>query len=122
MEFQDACQAMAIERVKDFEVYRTAFKAAMECFECSKEWPKVERYVLTDQFRRSSRSVCASVSEAWRKRRSPKHFVSKLSDADTEASETRTWLQFARYCAYLDEEAFENLDEEYDRTAVDSLA
>ena len=106
---------MAIERVKDLEVYRTAFKAAMEVFERSKEWPKAERYALTDQIRRSSRSVCANLSEAWRKRRYSKHFVSKLSDADAEASETRTWLRFAHSCDYLDEKGFEQLDEKYDR-------
>ncbi|PSQ98056.1 MAG: four helix bundle protein [Bacteroidetes bacterium SW_7_64_58] len=106
---------MAIERVEDLEVYRTAFKTAMELFERSKEWPRVERYALTDQVRRSSRAVCANLSEAWRKRRYPKHFVSKLSDADAEASETRTWLRFARSCEYLDPEIFESLDDRYDR-------
>lgn len=106
---------MAIERVGDLDVYRTAFKAAMEVFERSKEWPKVERYALTDQIRRSSRSVCANLSEAWRKRRYPRHFVSKLSDADAEASETRTWLRFARSCEYLDENSFQKLDDHYDQ-------
>lgn len=106
---------MAIERVEDLEVYRTAFRSSMEIFEQSKEWPKVERYALTDQIRRSSRAVCANLSEAWRKRRYPKHFVSKLSDADAEASETRTWLRFARSCEYLDSEEFEPLDDRYDR-------
>jgi len=106
---------MAIERVEDLQVYRTAFQAAMEIFEQSQEWPKVERYALTDQIRRSSRAVCANLSEAWRKRRYPKHFVSKLSDADAEASETRTWLRFTLSCEYLDEESFEKLDTKYDR-------
>lgn len=106
---------MAIERVEELEVYRTAFKAAMGIFECSKQWPKAERYALTDQIRRSSRAVCANLSEAWRKRRYSRHFVSKLSDADAEAAETRTWLRFAQSCDYLDEGTFEELDGQYDR-------
>ena len=106
---------MAIERVEDLDVYRTAFRAAMDIFDRSKEWPKVERYALTDQIRRSSRAVCANLAEAWRKRRYPKHFVSKLSDADAEANETRTWLRFARTCEYLGPDAFESLDEQYDQ-------
>jgi four helix bundle protein len=106
---------MDIERVEDLDVYRTAFRAAMDLFERSKQWPKVEQYALTDQIRRSSRAVCANLSEAWRKRRYPKHFVSKLSDADAEASETRTWLRFAHSCEYLDEEPFRELDEQYDQ-------
>ena len=112
---QKYLEIMAIERVEDLEVYRTAFRSSMEIFEQSKEWPKVERYALTDQIRRSSRAVCANLSEAWRKRRYPKHFVSKLSDADAEASETRTWLRFARACEYLDVETYEALDDRYDR-------
>jgi four helix bundle protein len=108
-------EIMSIERVEDLEVYRTTFRSSMEIFEQSKEWLKVERYALTDQIRRSSRAVCANLSEAWRKRRYPKHFVSKLSDADAEANETRTWLRFARGCEYLDAEAFETLDDRYDR-------
>jgi len=112
---QKYLEIMSIERVEDLEVYRTAFRASMEIFEKSKEWPKVERYALIDQIRRSSRAVCANLSEAWRKRRYRKHFVSKLSDADAEANETRTWLRFARSCEYLDSEAFETLDDRYDR-------
>lgn len=106
---------MAIERVEDLEVYRTAFRASMDIFDRSKQWPKVERYALTDQIRRSSRAVCASLSEVWRKRRYPRHFVSKLSDADAEATETRTWLRFALACEYLNDDAFEELDDTYDR-------
>lgn len=106
---------MAIERVEDLDVYRTAFRSSMELFDPSKQWSKVERYALTDQIRRSSRAVRANVSEAWRKRRYPKHFVSKLSDADAEASKTRTWLRFAHSREDLDEQPFEQLDEQYDR-------
>ena len=87
----------------------------MRIFEASKGWPKVERYALTDQIRRSSRAVCANVAEAWRKRRYEKHFISKLSDADAEAAETRTWLRFAKQCGYLDADDFQDLDQSYDR-------
>jgi four helix bundle protein len=74
----------------------------------------VKRYSLTDQIRRSSRSVCANVAEAWRKRRYVAHFVSKLSDADTEAAETQVWLDFALRCGYLDQQEHDQLYRVYD--------
>jgi len=83
---------------KDLNVFKLAFESAMKIFEVSKTWSKEEKYSLTDQIRRSSRSVCANIAEAWRKRRYPAHFVSKLSDADTEAAETEVWLEFAFKC------------------------
>src|SRR6187399_582252 len=86
----------------DLEVYRKAFEAAMRLFTLSKEFPKVETFALTDQMRRSSRSVCANLAEAWRKRRYEAAFISKLSDAETEAAETQVWIEFAVKCAYLD--------------------
>ena len=86
---------------KELRVYQMAFSAAMEIFALSKEWPAEERYSLTDQIRRSSRSVCGNIAEAWRKRRYPNHFVSKLTDADTEVAETENWLDFAQACGYL---------------------
>ncbi len=92
---------MKLKRVEQLFVYSRAFDAAMGVFQASKCWPKEERYALTDQVRRSSRSVCANLSEAWAKRRYPKHFVSKLSDAHGEAEETLTWLTFAHQCGYL---------------------
>ena len=82
----------------DLKVYQLAIEAAMQIYELSKKWPVEEKYSLTDQIRRSSRSVCANLAEAWRKRRYPAHFVSKLSDADTEAAETAAWLNFAGRC------------------------
>jgi len=106
---------MAIDRFEKLRVYRQAFEAAMRIFEISVEWPKEERYALTDQIRRSSRSVCANISEGWRKRRYERHFISKLSDADAEAAETRTWLRFAHRCGYLSGSDFEALDRIYDR-------
>ena len=95
-------------------MYRAGFRGAMRIFEASKGWPKVERHSLVDQIRRSSRAVCANVAEAWRKRRYEKHFISKISDADAEAAETRTWLRFANQCGYLDSEDFDELDQTYD--------
>ena len=83
----------------------------MQIFEVSKLFPKEETYSLTDQIRRSSRSVCANIAEAWRKRRYPNAFVSKLSDADSEAAETQVWLEFALKCGYL----VKNLADEFDR-------
>ena len=106
---------MAISRVEQLRVYRQGFEAAMEIFELSKAWPVEERYALTDQIRRASRAVCANLAEGWRKRRYPKHFVSKLSDADAEAAETRTWLRFARQCGYLNSDQFAALDAQYDQ-------
>lgn len=86
----------------DLDVYRLAFDVAMQVFELSKEFPAEERYSLTDQIRRSSRSVCANLAEAWRKRRYKRAFVLKLSDAEAEAAETQTWIEFAVKCQYLD--------------------
>ena len=81
----------------------------MEIFKHSKSWPSEERYALTDQIRRSSRSVCANLREAWAKRRYKAHFISKISDSDAEKSETDTWLDFALSCGYLDEIIHQNL-------------
>ena len=86
---------------KKLLAYQKGFDLAMTIFDLSKDFPKEEKYSLTDQVRRSSRSVCANISEAYRKRRYPKHFVSKLTDADAENSETSTWIDFAYECEYL---------------------
>ncbi len=104
---------MSIQRVSDLHVYGEAFSCAMELFEASKEWPKEERYALTDQIRRSSRAVCANLSEAWAKRRYPRHFASKLSDAHAESEETLTWLRFATRCGDLDPEPADRLAARY---------
>jgi four helix bundle protein len=85
-------------------VYQKAFEVAMRIFEYSKTFPKEETYSLTDQVRRSSRSVCANIAEAWRKRRYERAFVSKLSDAESEAAEAQVWLEFAVACRYLPRE------------------
>jgi four helix bundle protein len=105
---------MAITRHEELRVYRMSFKAAMRIFKLTKKWPKEEKYALTDQIRRSSRSVSANVAEAWRKRRYKKHFISKLSDADAESAETRTWLRFAKQCSYMNASDFSELDQKYD--------
>ena len=90
---------------RDLEVYEKATTAAMEIFELSKGFPKEETYALTDQMRRSSRSVCANLAEGWRKRRYEKAFISKLSDAEGEAAETQVWVEFAVKCGYLERES-----------------
>jgi four helix bundle protein len=89
---------------RDLAVYGKAFDSAMRIFELSKSFPKEETYSLTDQIRRSSRSVCANLAEAWRKRRYQAAFISKLSDSEGETAETQVWLEFAVKCGYLDRE------------------
>jgi four helix bundle protein len=104
-----------IQSHRDLEVYQLAFQAAMQVFELTKNFPREERYSLTDQIRRSSRSVCANLSEAWRKRRYEGAFLLKLSDSEAEAAETQTWLEFAVECHYLDAETASKLYQMYDR-------
>jgi len=99
---------------KDLDVYKLAFDAAMEVFEITKSFPKEERYSLVDQMRRSSRSVAANISEAFRKRRYEKAFVSKLSDSEGEAAETQVWLEFSYKCGYINKNQTEKLDKKYD--------
>jgi len=97
---------------KKLLAYQKAFDLAMSIFEISKTFPTEETYSLTDQIRRSSRSVCANISEAYRKRMYPKHFISKLTDADGENSETMTWLDFALACCYISKEDFTKFEKE----------
>ncbi len=103
-----------IRKHTELEVYKKGFSLAMRVFEVTKSFPKEERYSLTDQVRRSSRSVCANVAEAWRKQRYERSFVSKLSDADAEAAETQVWIQFGVECGYLDRDSAAELYKEYD--------
>ena len=93
----------AIQTFRDLPVYQDAFALQQEIFRVSKSWPREERYALMDQIRRSSRSVGASIAEAWAKRRYEAHFVSKLTDTDAELQETLHWLDTARACGYVDE-------------------
>ena len=103
-----------IKSHKDLDVYQLAYKLAMEIFELSKSFPKEERYALTDQIRRCSRSVPANIAEAFRKRRYQKAFVAKLSDSEGEAAETQTWLDFASDSKYISKDICSNLNLEYD--------
>jgi len=86
----------------------------MQIYEISKSFPKEERYSLTDQVRRSSRSICTNLAETWRKRKYKAVFINKLSDAAQEAAETQTWLEFASACNYIDQRVFQKLDEKYE--------
>jgi four helix bundle protein len=105
---------MKIREHTDLEVYKKAFDAAMLIFELSKKFPKEETYSLTDQIRRSSRSVCANLAEAWRKRRYKAAFIAKLSDGESEAAETQVWLEFATKCEYLQHDRASHLYQAYD--------
>lgn len=105
---------MIIQSYRDLRVYQAAMNTAMEIFNLSKSFPAEEKYSLTDQIRRSSRSVCANVGEAWRKRRYKAAFIAKISDAETEACETQIWLEFALRCNYLGEERVNELNDRYD--------
>lgn len=100
---------MGVKNFKESAVYKKAFTLAMSVFELSKTFPNEEKYSLTDQIRRSSRSVCANLAEAYRKKQYPAHFLSKISDCDMENSETGVWLDFAHQCKYLDEKEYEDL-------------
>ena len=98
------------------EVDWEAFETARVISELSKKFPKEETYSLTDQIRRSSRSVCANLAEAWRKRRYEAAFISKLNDVEAEAAETQTWLEFALACGYLKREEASDLSSTYERS------
>jgi four helix bundle protein len=104
---------MSLQGYKDLKVYQKAFEIAMKIFKVTKEFPKEEIYSLTDQVRRSSRSVCTNIGEGYRKRIYPKHFVSKLSDSDGECAETMIHLDFAKNCGYISEEIHNELIQEY---------
>ncbi len=111
---RDSIMSEKIVRHQDLEVYKKSFEVSMRIFELSKKFPKEETYSLTDQIRRSSRSVCANLAEAWRKRRYEAAFVSKLNDSEAESAETQTWLEFAVRCEYLDREIAISLFKTYE--------
>jgi len=104
-----------IRSYRELNVYQNAINAAMCIFQITKGFPSEEKYSMVDQVRRCSRSVCAKIAEAWRKRRYNAHFISKLSDAEAEAEETRVWLELALKCQYLPKLQFEELDDTYDK-------
>lgn len=98
-------------RFQDLLAYKKSFELSMLIFVISKKFPSEEKYSLTDQIRRSSRSVSANIAEATRKRRYEKHFISKLTDSDSENSETQVWLEYALACKYIEDEEFNLLTE-----------
>lgn len=99
---------------RDLKIYRLSFEAGMRVFRISKSFPKEETYSLTDQIRRSSRSVSGNIAEAFRKRRYPKTFISKLSDVEGETAETQVWLDYAYKCNYIDREEYLELNDLYE--------
>jgi len=103
-----------IQSHEELDVYQLAFRSAMRIFEISKTFPQKEIYSLTDQMRRSSRSVCSNIAETWRKRRYEAAFVSKLNDAESEAAETQTWIRFAVECDYIAADVSSKLHDDYD--------
>ena len=105
---------MKILSYRELRVYQSALDLAMEIFEFTKSFPSEEKYSLTDQIRRSSRSVCANIAEAWRKRRYKAAFIAKINDSETEACETQVWLEIAQLCKYLGEEKANGLLSKYD--------
>ena len=104
-----------VGKVQELNVYIMAFEAAMKIFQLSKTFPLEEKFGLTNQIRRSSRSVCSNLSEAWRKRKYPAVFRNKLSDCSQEAGETQTWLEFAIKCKYIDQNTFDGLNNKYEQ-------
>jgi four helix bundle protein len=106
---------MKFTKHEDLEVYQLAFQAAMKIFELSLLFPKEEKYSLTNQIRRSSRSVCANIAEAFYRRKYPKNFSSHISDSIAEAAETRVWLDFTIKCNYLKPESADKLRDDYSK-------
>ncbi|NCP86280.1 MAG: four helix bundle protein [Anaerolineae bacterium CG_4_9_14_3_um_filter_57_17] len=105
---------MPAKDYRELRVYQLAFESSVRIQELTKKFPAEERYSLIDQIRRSSRSICANIAEAWRKRRYPNHFVSKLSDSDAESAETIVWLDFALRFGYLAADTHKELTDHYE--------
>ena len=103
-----------IRNHKELKVYQLAYEAALEIHLLTKKFPTEEKYALTDQIRRSSRSVCANLAEAYMKRQYPKNFISKLSDSQGESGETQVWIDFSKSFGYIDEKTHDNLYDKYD--------
>ncbi len=104
---------MLIDTFKELNVYKSSIDGAMKIFEITKRFPSEEKYSMTDQIRRYSRSVSANLGEAWRRRRYRAAFISKLNDCESEASETQVWLEIAQRCKYITEDEYDQLDAEY---------
>jgi four helix bundle protein len=103
-----------IRHFRDLMVYQRAFAAAMRIFKITRSFPPEEKYSLVDQIRRSSRSVCSNLAEAWRKRKYSAMFINKITDSMMESSETQCWLEFSFSCGYLDQSVFSEMDKEYE--------
>jgi len=104
-----------ITSYKDLRVFQNGFEAAMKIFQLTQSFPPEEKFSLTDQVRRSSRSVCGNLAKAWRKRREKDAFVATLGEAEAQACETQVWIEFVKNCSYLEIEACEELDQAYDQ-------
>jgi four helix bundle protein len=104
-----------VRNYRELDVYQNAMNLAMKVFALTKHWPSEERFNLTDQIRRSSRSVCTNLAEAWRKRRYRAAFIAKLSDSETEAAETQVSAELAMRCGYWDEKIFNEINESYEK-------
>ena len=104
-----------LKHFRDLEVYELAFKSAMIIYDITKNYPSEEKYSLTDQIRRASRSVCSNLAEAWRKRKYRAVFINKLTDSMQEAFETQCWLEFSLKCNYISDDVFKELDFKYEK-------
>lgn len=111
----------AIANFRELSVYQLAFSSAMEIFYLTKKFPREERYSLTDQVRRASRSICSNLAEGWYKRRYPAAFTCKLTDSLAEAAETQSWLEFSLECQYIDRTTFNQLFEKYEHIMAQLL-
>jgi four helix bundle protein len=107
-------RSKTLRHFRDLEVYQIAFESAMKIFKVTRTFPAEEKYSITDQIIRSSRSVCSNIGEAWRKRKYRAFFKNKLTDAMSEASETQTWLDFCVACNYINQKVYEELDNIYE--------
>jgi len=109
---------MALKHFRELDVYKRAFNLAMKIYEMTKCFPPEELYSLVDQIRRSSRSVCSNLAEAWRKRKYKAVFSNKITDAMQEASETQSWLEFCLACNYISEDIFNDMDKNYEEVIL----
>jgi len=106
---------MLITNYRELRVYQKAIDNAMEIFKITKSFGEAEKYSMVDQIRKSSRSVCANIAEAWRKRRYKAAFIAKINDAETEACETQVWLEIAHKCGYISQQTLKQLDISYEQ-------
>jgi four helix bundle protein len=110
-----------VKNVRELDVYQLAFSSAMGIFTFTKSFPSEEKFSLTDQIRRSSRSVCSNLAEGWHKRRYHAAFISKLKDAEQEAAETQTWLEISKACGYISQSLFTEMFDKYEHIIAQLL-